>query len=511
MARLFRNQIGFVAFAALLAGAGPVGAQQAGRAEQINIVGVSVYEPAEILGYAAKLVAQRTGSVEPGALALTVAQIYREDGYFLAEVSIAGDGRTLVVDEGRIDTISIEGIDASTYRLAERYMRPILGRPALNQREFERAIMLVEDIGSTDAVAEIDYPDPAAGAHLRVIGTPVDRDTGFVKIDHPSRQFGEAAILSFGQEFHDALTAGDMLRFELSAGRNFDVGSDSVWGALFYRVPVGDGGGFIETYLGDVTARWDATASLQATDFDGNTAILAFGYPVIRNVDTYGYAILDLRETDSEVDVSGTVFDSGVRAVGASWIYGHALPHGGALEYAVNVTYGSRTGASVSFDDGDDDFSYIRAGFGYERPVDWFGPDSSFRFDLWGQATNDRLPGVEQFFIGGREDERGYFFAEATGDSGISASFEVSRDLFPQNAALRRIRPFGFFDVGTIRNNRPSVTELSEETFASIGVGIDAEFASGFFTRAYVAAPLRDGPDTDAGDPAIYLSLTKSW
>lgn len=499
-----------IALATLLASTNAGVAQQTQSAQQINIVGTTVYGPAEILGYAAKLVAQRTGAVSVRDLADTIEQIYREDGYFLAEVFVAEDGRTLVVDEGRIDTISIEGVDDATYKLAERYVRPILGRPAPHRKEFERAIMLVDDIAAVDALAEIDYPDSGSGARLRVIGTPVDRNYGFVTLDHPSRRFGEAAILSFGQEFHNALTAGDMLRLELSGSRDFDVGADSIWGALSYRVPVGNGG-FIEGYFGDVTAQWDATARLQATDFDGKTAILAFGYPVIRNVDTYGYAILELRQTQSGVNVSGAVFDSDVRAFGAAWIYGHALARGGALEYAVNVTYGSRKNGGVSFDDGDDDFSFIRAGFGYERPVSWFGPDSTFRFDLWGQATNDRLPGVEEFHIGGREEERGYLFAEATGDSGISASVEFGRDLFPQTVSVRRVRPFGFIDLGAVRNNAPSETELSEETFASVGFGIDAEFASGIFTRAYLAAPLRDGRDTNAGEPAVYLSLTKTW
>lgn len=500
-----------LALAVTLAGAHEGQAQQSQDPQQINLVGATVYDPAEILGYAAKLVAQRTGGVTPGDLADTIAQIYREDGYFLAEVFIAEDGRTLVIDEGRIETIAIEGMDAQTYRLAERYVRPILGRPALTQEEFERAVMLIEDIGSTDAIAEVDYPDAGSGARLRVIGTPVDRNHGFVTLDHPARRFGDAAILSFGQEFHDALTAGDMLRLELSGSRDFDGGSRSVWGAVSYRVPVGGGGGFVEGYYGDVTAKWDATARLQATDFDGDTAILALGYPVIRNVDTYGYAILDLRETRSGVDVSGTVFDSDVRALGLSWIHGHALSHGGALEYAVNVTYGRRSNGAVVFDDGETHFAYLRAGFGYERPVSWFGPESSFRFDLWGQVTNDRLPGVEEFHIGGREEERGYLFAEATGDSGFSASIEVSRDLVPQSAVLRRLRPFGFVDFGAVRNNAPSPTERSEEKFASVGIGIDAEFASGIFVRSYLAAPLRDGPDTDAGDPALYLSLTKTW
>ena len=76
---------------------------------------------------------------------------------------------------------------------------------------------------------------------------------------------------------------------------------------------------------------------------------------------------------------------------------------------------------------------------------------------------------------------------------------------------LRRLRPFGFLDVGYVENNDPAPDEVEDETFASLGLGVDAELSSGFFVRSYLAAPLTDGPSTDSGDPAFYLALTKSW
>ena len=115
---------------------------------QYNLTGVTVYDPAEILGFAAQLTAQRQGSVTPRALADTIEVIYREDGYFLAEVFVGSDGQTLVVDEGEIGSLSIEGVDAATFRRIRSYMAPVVGRRAVTQREFERAMMLVEDMQS---------------------------------------------------------------------------------------------------------------------------------------------------------------------------------------------------------------------------------------------------------------------------------------------------------------------------------------------------------------------------
>ena len=276
-------------------------------------------------------------------------------------------------------------------------------------------------------------------------------------------------------------------------------------------MPLGGTGAYGEVYVGSVTADRDARGALAATDIEGDTAILALGYPVIRNVDTYGYALVEFRKSGSFVDVSGTEFDSNVEVAGASRIFGRALATGGAWEYAVNLSAGRRTSESIGFDDGDEDFMHLRFGFGWEEPTDWFGTDTTLRAEFWGQYSPDRLPGIEEFYIGGREDERGYRFAEGQGDSGLSATFAVRRDMFPSTSSPKRISPFGFVDLGYVHNNAPGVGEVAEETFASLGLGMDVESASDYFVRSYVAAPITDGPSTEAGDPAFYLSLTKTW
>lgn len=508
MAR-FKNIAKVLAAVALMSGvATPAVSQQA---TQYQLSGVTVYEPAEILAYAAQVVAQRTGTVRAEDLAATLELLYREDGYFLAEVFVAEDGQTLIVDEGEIGEVSIEGVDARTFALIRSYMRPVVGKRAVTQKEFERAVMLVEDIESVSAVAEIDYPPGAQTARVRVVASSEDRSWGYVTLDHPSRGLGDEAILTLGQQFLSAFTPGDLLRFELSGTAELDGGDDSIWGAMTYRAPIGGAGAYGEAYIGGVTARRDASGTLAATDIDGNTAILALGFPFVRDVETYGYGLVEVRRSASDVDVAGLSFESEVNVIGASWIYGKTLPHGGAFEYAINLSFGERDNGTLVFDDGDKNFFHLRVGAGLERPVSWFGPNSTVRAELWGQYSPDRLPGIEEFYIGGRDDERGYLFAEAQGDSGVSATLEVGRDLFPASGSVRRVRPYGFFDVGYVKNNSPSATEIDDDTFASLGFGLDAEFDKGFFVRSYVAAPLIDGPSTDAGDAAFYLGLTKSW
>ena len=483
----------------------------AAETSQVNLTGVAEYDPPELLSFAAQTVVQRHGTVTAVDLARAVQAIYREDGYFLAEVFVASDGRTLVVDEGRIGQIVIEGVDERTFRLIRSYMEPLRQDGAVTLDEFERAVMLVEDIEAISARVEIDYPQQSGDARVRIVATEEDRSFGALTLDHPARDFGGAATLSLSQQFLSMFTPGDMLRFELSGTADLDNGDNSIWGSVAYRMPLGGAGAYGEVYVGSVSASRDVRGALAATDIEGDTAILALGYPVIRNVDTYGYALIEVRKSGSFVDVTGTEFNSDVEVAGASWIFGKALSTGGAWEYAVNLSAGRRTSGAVGFDDGDEDFAHLRFGFGWEEPTGWFGSDTTIRAEVWGQYSPDRLPAIEEFYIGGREDERGYLFAEGQGDRGLSASFTVSRDLFPSAPSLKRLSPFGFVDIGYVSNNDPGAGEIVEETFASLGLGLDAEFGGDYFVRSYVAAPITDGPSTQAGDPAFYLGLTKTW
>ena len=134
---------------------------------QFNLTGVSEYDPPELLSFAAQTVVLRHGTVTAGDLARAVQAIYREDGYFLAEVFVASDGRTLVVDEGRIGQIVIEGVDERTFRLIRSYMDPLRKNGAVTLDKFERAIMLVEDIEAISARVEIDYPQQSRDARVQ--------------------------------------------------------------------------------------------------------------------------------------------------------------------------------------------------------------------------------------------------------------------------------------------------------------------------------------------------------
>lgn len=478
-----------------------------------DIAGVTVYEPDSLLAFAAQYLGQATGAVSAEALAAVVAQIYREDGYFLAEARVGPDGRTVLVDEGRIGSISIEGVDARTHERIRAMAAPLMARTPARQKDFERAVMLADDIENLSVAAEIDYPDPAGAARLRLIATEGPGGVRTLMVDSPARRLGEAVTLHYAQDFYSLAVPGDYLTMGLSATRDLDGAAGwGVVGNVAYRVPVGARGGYVEGYLGNSVAQRGADGTLLDTELDGATVILAYGHPVLRSVDGYGYVLGELRRTRSVSIAAGQSREAEAMVASLSYIHGMAHANGSFTEYAVSLLAGERTSAlAPGQDEGDARFWFLRAGLGHEVPIEAVAPDTTLRLELWGQYTPDRLPTTEEFYLGGKLDERGYAFAEALGDSGLSASVEIGRDFWPEEGMARRLRPYGFVDGGVMRNNAPSAVEVGGVTLLSAGVGIEAELENGLFVNGYAAVPLRDGPLTARGDGTVYLSVGASW
>lgn len=73
---------------------------------------------------------------------------------------------------------------------------------------------------------------------------------------------------------------------------------------------------------------------------------------VVRSVDSFGYGIAEFRQSATDADVGGTIFDSEVNVVSGLWAFSKALKNGGAYEFALQLSWGERT-TTPGFDDGD--------------------------------------------------------------------------------------------------------------------------------------------------------------
>ncbi|WP_247743999.1 hypothetical protein [Shimia sp. R9_3] len=234
----------------------------------------------------------------------------------------------------------IEGVDARTYAALERVFAPLLSVPVLPLKRFERAVMLAENIPNIDLSTEIDFPT-SNGARLRVLVEEQAKSAGTATLDNPPRELGEALSLYLAQEFYSTFAVGDLLRLEASGTINWDQDNEeSLWGALTYRLPLHSNGLYGELYYGSVNARRDICGSFARTEIDGENLTLALGYPVVRDVESYGYLLLDYRLSQSDSESGGVPLSSEADVIGLTYLYGKSFASGGALEAGATLSYG---------------------------------------------------------------------------------------------------------------------------------------------------------------------------
>ncbi|MCB1382471.1 MAG: ShlB/FhaC/HecB family hemolysin secretion/activation protein [Notoacmeibacter sp.] len=492
--------------------AAPARAGEAGFVVQ----GVTLYDKTELLHFAHQHVQASDGVVSTARLAEAIELVYREDGYFLAEATVTPgtNGNThVVVDEGRIDLVTVEGVDEKVHARIERYVQAIVGRDGVTQAEFERVLMLVNDLAGVTAVTGFDYPDPNAGAHLKITARQTNQ-AGSLVLDNPPREFGKAVSLYGTQEFYSVFTGGDLLRLQGGFTWHFagNGKGHSLSGNAYYRTPLGPKGAYGELYGGNVVGRRDASGKYVATELTGYELGGVIGYPVLRDIHDYRYGLLEARHSAVDSSGKGVAFRSAVNAISALALAGHDDDDGAPSRFGLVATAGWRRGAiPLGEDDGDDSFWHLRASYGTAQPLPAVHHDLSYRFEINGQYSPYRLPSVEEFYLGGKTSLRGYRFAEASGDSGIAGIFELRHSWAEGAGPFSSLSVHAFFDAGHVVNNSPGKAETKRVTLASAGLGFRASFANSVTSIGHVGIPLVDGPFTRRFRPGFYLGVAKQW
>ena len=484
----------------------------------LQLVGVTVYDPDELLAFAQEHVRAHDGVAAATRIAEAVALVYREDGYLLAEAeAVAGaeGGAVIVVREGRIDRVQIEGVDADAFERISGYFAPVLSEVPVRGATIERAAMLSDDLSGVAVTVEIDYPEGAESARLRVIATP-EPAIGWVTFETWPRTADQGFTLHFGQDFYGVATSGDRLRLEVG-GAYFagDASLDedfSLFGSVAYRAPVGANGSFVEAIAGNSYAARSASGSLEATDFRGLTIAGAVGRPFLRDVHDYGYGLVEARYSRSDAD-SRTRTDEGEVIVGAlAAVFGRTFQNDGSMEATATLSLGARLDEDQPGEDGGDEtFWHVRGNLSLVEPLDFVDPHAALAFRAVAQGTTSDLPDVETFYLGERDMLRGYRFAEAEGDAGVGASIEASRLFRTGWEAFPIATPSVFLDAGYIGFIESEPGRDRDEALASAGLGVTARFGRAGSLGAWVATPVVDGPETEAGEISAYLTISYGW
>jgi hemolysin activation/secretion protein len=105
-------------------------------------------------------------------------------------------------------------------------------------------------------------------------------------------------------------------------------------------------------------------------------------------------------------------------------------------------------------------FSKLKVGFNYARPLTLFGQNISFSSQFAGQKANDTLYGSEQISIGGIYSVRGFVKNSLSGDDGYywRNEFSLRKPLTIGNETISA-RFYAGYDTGEVRNRTANIPE----------------------------------------------------
>lgn len=456
---------------------------------RLEVRGMTVYDPGVALHYAKSHVVQSGRPATAANVLNDLVQMYREDGYFLARVRfVPGRERgsaTIEVFEGVIGRVEIIGVDDRIGRKIADYLEPVLQGTPVRLEEFERALMLAGDLSGLQVRSEFRSPeaDGAGPVDLKIHATN-RRSAGSITIDSPPAS--QSVTVTLAQEFYSTLFAGDMVRGLLGGATDFQQSNGGTIGG-YYRTPIGASGAYGETYVGNSRYGRSLSASLFDNFQQGFQAIGAVGYPLVRDAHRYFYALVenDYNELRSYV-TTGTDVSNALRLTGYySFVGDHGYETKIAGTFSAGWSGGTNVGATV-----DEQFWIARAGIGSGIPLNWVAKGTGLRFEASGQYTSSSLPAAEKYYLGDRERNRGYPIAVLSGDSGLSASVDISKHFDIGHRLVQGIMPYAFAGVGYANTNNAASTPTPSQALASVGVGAQAYLAYGVNLSGWFGVPL---------------------
>ena len=130
---------------------------------EVSLSGVTIFDPTQL--WAEALSRSKSGVDNPSYLDAcnSVKNIYREAGYFLAEVSCSVKGSKLqaIIHEGMIRKIEVSGVDDELAQKISAIVTEAIGNGPVKLSSFERGVMLAKDLAGVSLTTEVIASDNA--------------------------------------------------------------------------------------------------------------------------------------------------------------------------------------------------------------------------------------------------------------------------------------------------------------------------------------------------------------
>jgi hemolysin activation/secretion protein len=408
------------------------------------------------------------------AVRLAILNRYRDNGFVLTAVSAGVDAQetvTFVVSEGRIADVKLDGDIGPAGTLILRFLNHLTEQRPIAIATLEHWLLLAEEV---------------PGVSLRTVLRPSTEEPGALTlIAEVSRAPFSGLLVADNAAFPQAGPAEGLIVLDANSfseyGEKTEVsvyhtsGNTENFGQAESDFYIGGSGLRVRIYGG--YGPTNPSSPLRDIGYHGTTTVAGFGatYPLIRRRQQTLDLTASFDAIESRVDVqSGTVAISKdslrVLRFGAAYALQDTLL--GDARRATNAASARLSkglpglGASASLGNGAASsgevvsFTKVNAEISRTQTLfePWAGASVSLLGLLAGQWSNDVLPQVEQFYLGGLRLNPGYYSGEVTGDTAVAAYGELRLDDTWELSLLGRsfdtgAQPFGFWSWGETWNN----------------------------------------------------------
>lgn len=474
--------------------------------QRVEVSGTSL--PTEALQAAWRpFVGQTLGS--PGVAAVTDAIIraYEQSDIALYTVLVPSQPFTdgvlrINVIEGYVESVAVQGGEAKSKVLAERYLEQLTSERPLTKTTLQRYVSLTRDLPGVRT--EMHF---VGGGQTGAVRLLADLESRPVQLAVAANNRG-VAFLGRTQVsadlFLNDLIVGGQTRLSAAAPTDFERFQ---YVALTQSQLLGTRGALLQANIGYLRTR------PRGSDLHGEatSAGAQLTYPVVRSYDRDLYLTAGLDGLNANSALVGSTFsDDRTRAARFSVAYAqqderNRVSLSGAASFGLDIL-----GAKTLHPDLDEiRFFKLNARLGYAREL----ADRIFvRLAAAGQWTDDRLPASEQFSLGGNEFGRGFEAAALTGDQGYAGSAEFAYRPAGWPALVQDAEAYAFVDGGETFYLRRALATTIHDDLSSMGLGVRATLKQQLALQIEATKPLRASiPALRHRGERLVISMRSVW
>ena len=487
------------------------------KVRAFKLLGVTAVKEAKLLAIAAPSLGKEMGLRELQAIAEQMAEYYRQQGYFLAQVilppqDVTEGVITLRAIEGRLKEgdqgVKVVGNKRVSRDLVRGMLRaPIAANGALKQEDLERGVLLLNDVPGVNAGVTVEPGVSAESTALRaqLKDRPVVR--GSLTLDNIGNRY-TGIFRAGGNIFLDNPSGlGD--QFAVSGNKGLD--GEFNYGRVNYSLPLNNNGLRMSAGLSHVDYRSGKELAAQNVTGKADAYTVGLTYPVLRsktsnlslalNYETRRMAgdTLGITTSDRTANVGGLniFFDRIDQLAGGGVISGNLGVSGGSIDLSrlpsalVTDQFSAQTNGK-----------FYKYTYGLNR-LQTVNDSTVLQLSANGQAGRHRnLDTSEKFSIGGPSAVRAYPSGQGLGDAGTVASLElrtvVSRNTRLGNVPLGELQLAAFYDYGHVTQYRNlwagALSGPNSYSLKGAGLGVNLGRSGIYDLRVFYARQLGENP-----------------